>query len=218
LHYAAHLAERGYVTLAPEYCLSICSANHAEYGEYHVDAYAKGYASNTMKGIWNHMRAVDLLQSLPDVDSQRIGTIGHSLGGHNSMFVAAFDTRLKVIVSSCGFTAETKCYGGDLTVWSHPGYMPRIAEIYDKDPQKMPFDFHEVVAALAPRPFFANAPVHDDNFDVSGVQDCMAAALPIYQLLEAGEKLKAIYPDCGHDFPDAPRAVAYAWVDRWLKS
>jgi len=63
LHYVAHLAGRGYVTLAPEYCLSIVSPQHAEYGEYHVDAYARGYISNTMKGIWNHMRAVDLLQS-----------------------------------------------------------------------------------------------------------------------------------------------------------
>ncbi len=34
----------------------------------------------------------------------------------------------------------------------------------DKDPKKLPFDFTEIIAALAPRPFFANAPVHDDNF------------------------------------------------------
>jgi len=133
------------------------------------------------------------------------------------MFVAAFDERLKVIVSSCGFTAETKYFNGDLTGWSHKGYMPRIAEVYDCDPAKMPFDFHEIVAALAPRAFFTNSPLHDDNFDPSGVEDCIAAALPIYQLLEAGEKLKAIYPDCGHDFPDEAREVAYRWVDQWLK-
>src|SRR5262249_39063171 len=56
LHYAAELAERGYVTLAPDYL---------GYGEYRVDEYKEGYLSGTMKGIWNHMRAVDLLQSLP---------------------------------------------------------------------------------------------------------------------------------------------------------
>src|SRR5262249_51119792 len=71
LHYALELAERGYVTLAPDY---------PNYGDYQVDAYAKGYASATMKGIWNHMRAVDLLQTLPEVDGTRIGVIGHSLG------------------------------------------------------------------------------------------------------------------------------------------
>ena len=41
-----------------------------------------------MKGIWNHMRAVDLLQSLPEVDPNRIGCIGHSLGGHLALSFA----------------------------------------------------------------------------------------------------------------------------------
>jgi cephalosporin-C deacetylase-like acetyl esterase len=44
-----------------------------------------------MKGIFNHMRAVDLLCSRPEVDPKRIGAIGHSLGGHNAMFVGLFD-------------------------------------------------------------------------------------------------------------------------------
>jgi hypothetical protein len=54
--------------------------------------------------------------------------------------------------------------------------MPRIAERYGKDPAKMPFDFSDVLAALAPRPLFINAPLHDENFEVSGVNDCIAAA------------------------------------------
>ena len=44
---------------------------------------------------------------------------------------------------------------GDLTGWSHAGYMPRIRSVYDRNPAKMPFDFPDVVAALAPRPFLA---------------------------------------------------------------
>jgi hypothetical protein len=54
--------------------------------------------------------------------------------------------------------------------------MPRIASVYQLKPEKMPFDFTEVVAAFAPRAFLASAPVHDDNFEVSGVKDCLAAA------------------------------------------
>ncbi|MDW8364415.1 MAG: alpha/beta fold hydrolase [Abditibacteriales bacterium] len=208
LHYAAHLAERGYVTLAPDY---------PNYGDYKFDPYAHGYVSATMKGIWNHSRAVDLLQSLPEVDGERIGVIGHSLGGHNAMFVAAFDARLKVIVSSCGFNAFPKYYGGNLAGWSHSGYMPRIASVYGNDPKKMPFDFPEIVAALAPRPFFANAPVNDSNFEVSGVKDCLTAALPVYELLGARDRLRATHPACGHDFPADVRQAAYAWIDKWLK-
>ena len=50
--------------------------------------------------------------------------------------------------------------------------------------------------------------------EVSGVKDCITAATPVYRLLGAEEKLKAIYPDAGHDFPDKARATAYAWFDR----
>lgn len=207
-HIAKHLAERGYVTLAPDY---------PNFGDYQIDVYQKGYASASMKGIWNHMRCVDLLQSLPEVDPDRIGVIGHSLGGHNSMFVGVFDERIKCIVSNCGFNSLPRYMKGNLAGWSHKGYMPRIRERYELKPAKMPFDFTEVVAALAPRPFLASAPIGDDNFDVQGVKDCIAAAQPVYELLGAKDRLAANYPDCAHDFPPEVREVAYAWLDRWLK-
>jgi len=208
LRYAVHLAERGYVTFAPDY---------PSFGEYEFDFSRGNFPSGTMKAIWNNMRAIDLLQTLPEVDAQRIGCIGHSLGGHNTMFTAAFDTRIKASVSSCGFTSFPKYFGGNLKGWTSDRYMPRIASVYEMKPEKMPFDFTEVVAALAPRAFLASAPIQDDNFEVSGVKDCMAAARPIYELLGAKEKLAANYPDCKHDFPAEARKVAYEWLDRWLK-
>lgn len=216
LHYARELAERGYVTLAPDY---------PGYGDYAPAGdgsrsewpYKLGYVSATMKGIWNHMRAVDLLQSLPEVDKQRIGCIGHSLGGHNTMFVAAFDERIKVMVSSCGFNALAKYNNGNIRGWGHRGYMPRIIDVYDADPKKMPFDFTEIVAALAPRPFFINAPLGDSNFEVSGVKDCVTAALPVYELFGAKDRLVAAHPDCAHDFPPQVRERAYAFIDKHLR-
>lgn len=208
-HYAVHLAERGYVTLAPDYVGS---------GDSAFDPYQHGYASATMKGIWNHQRCVDLLQSLPQVDPERIGVLGHSLGGHNSMFVAAFDERIKCIVSNCGFNSFAHYMQGDLKGWSHEGYMPRIRTAYDCDPQKMPFDFTEVVAALAPRPFLASAPLRDHNFAVAGVKECIAAAQPVYKLLQAGGNLQANYPDCDHNFPDDVRKVAYEFLDQHLQA
>jgi dienelactone hydrolase len=208
LAYAIHLAERGYVTLAPDY---------VNMGEYRFDPYGPGYASATMKGVWNHICCVDLLRSLPDVDGDRIGALGHSLGGHNSMFLAAFDERVKCVVSSCGFCSFPRYMKGDLTGWSHDGYMPRIRTVYGRDPAKMPFDFPEVVAAIAPRPFLVCAPIRDPNFDVQGVRDCLTAAKPAYDLLNVGDRVRGIYPDAGHDFPSETRSVAYDWFDRWLK-
>ena len=203
-----HLAERGYVALCPDY---------PSFGEYRYDFHKSKFQSGSMKAIWNNMRAVDLLTSLPEVDAERIGSIGHSLGGHNTMFTAVFDTRIKACVSNCGFTSFPKYYGGKLKGWTSDRYMPLIANKYELKPEKVPFDFPEVVAALAPRAFLASSPLHDDNFEVSGVRDCIAAARPVYELLGAKEKLAANYPDCKHDFPPEVRKVAYEWLDRWLK-
>ncbi|MBP3958694.1 alpha/beta fold hydrolase [Gemmata sp. G18] len=209
---ALHLVKRGFVCLAPDY---------PSFGDYKYDfqeAFKRGdYQSGTMKAVWNNMRAVDYLQSLPEVDGERIGVIGHSLGGHNSMFTAAFDERLKVIVSSCGFCSFAKYYKGNLKGWTSERYMPLIAREFGNDPKKMPFDFSDVVTSFAPRAFLAVAPEKDDNFEVSGVRDVIAAAEPAYKALKAANKLKALYPDAGHDFPADARKTAYEFIEAELK-
>jgi len=210
-NYGQELAERGYVVLAPDY------PGFGDYVAARKALYEHGYSSATMKGIWNHMRCMDYLSSLPEVDAARIGCIGHSLGGHNTLFLGAFDSRVKVLVTSCGFTSFSKYYAGDLTGWTHEGYMPAIAAAYGKDPARMPFDFSSVLAALAPRPLFVNAPRHDANFEVSGTDDCVLAARKVYQLFDAQAKLAIIHPDAEHDFPDEARQRACAFIDSALR-
>lgn len=209
LHYALELAERGYVTISPDY---------PGFGDYaNCNPYQMGYASATAKGVSNHSRAIDVLVQMPEVDAERIGCIGHSLGGHNTLFVSLFDNRIKALTTSCGFCSFPKYYGGDLKGWSHKGYMPRIASLYQCDPKQMPFDFTEILAAMAPRPVFINAPVKDDNFNVDGVRDCTKAARPVYQLYGKPDHLVVEHPDCGHDFPQDVRGRCYAFFDQHLK-
>ncbi|WP_080508122.1 alpha/beta hydrolase [Bryobacter aggregatus] len=196
LHYARELALRGFVTLAPDY---------PNFGEYTFDPYANGFVSATMKGIVNHMRAVSLLSHLSYVDAKKIAVCGHSLGGHNSLFAAAFDKRIRAVITSCGFTSFAKYYGGNLKGWSHKGYMPRMAE---KTPETMPFDFKDVLAEISPRPIFVNAPLHDANFDALGVDDAVRDS--------KHPGIQVEHPDCEHDFPPAVRQQAYAWLERRL--
>ncbi|NLT43268.1 MAG: prolyl oligopeptidase family serine peptidase [Anaerolineae bacterium] len=207
LHYALELAQRGLVALAPDY---------PGFGDNHTDAYGLGYASTTMKAIWNHMRGLDLLQSLAEVQPDHLGCLGHSLGGHNTLFLAAFDERVRAAVTSCGFNSFRKYYGGDLTGWSHRGYMPRIADVYGRDAERLPFDFPDVLVAIAPRALFVNAPLRDSNFEVSGVHDCLTVARPVYEALGAEERLVAAFPDAEHDFPPAEREQAYRFLEEQL--
>jgi dienelactone hydrolase len=212
--YAKELAERGYVTIAPSY---------PHLAKYYPDLEKLGWASGTMKAIWNHLRALDLLDELPQARHGAYGVIGHSLGGHNAIFVAAFDERIKAVVTSCGFDSFQDYYSGAARVWQ-PGqgwcqvrYMPRLAS-YAGRLQEIPFDFHELLAAIAPRPVFVNAPLHDSNFQHASVDQVVAAARPIYALLGAPDNLRVIHPDCPHDFPDAARQEAYALFDRTLRA
>ncbi|MFO1065456.1 MAG: dienelactone hydrolase family protein [Pirellulales bacterium] len=206
--YALELAERGYVTIAPDYTLL---------GDNQTDPESLGYASGTMKGIWSHMRAVDLLESIPEVDASRMGTIGVSLGGHNSLFVSVFDERLKVMVTSSGFDSFLDYMNGNPTGWCQKRYMPRIETIYGKDPKKIPFDFPEVLAAIAPRAVYIHAPLSDSNFKVESAKQCTAEARKVFQLLSADSKLQIVTPPGEHGFPIEERQKAYEFVDRILK-
>jgi dienelactone hydrolase len=210
LHYAHELAERGYVCLVPDY---------PSFGEYEYDFKKEGRQrlSGSAKAIWNNLRAVDLLETLPEVNKDKIGVIGHSLGGHNAMFTAVFDERLKAVVSSCGFTPFADYYGGKVEGWTSDRYMPRIRQVYGNEAGKIPFDFYEVVAALAPRGFYSNSPVKDSNFEVGGVRKVFEKASAVYGLLGGEKNLKLVTPEAGHDFPEAERLAAYEWLDQLLK-
>jgi hypothetical protein len=207
LAYALELVRRGYVAIAPDY---------PGFGEYRRDVYAMGYASASMKAIWNNIRAIDVLCERNDVDPARIGAIGHSLGGHNAIFTALFEPRIKAVVSSCGFNAFPFYDKGNIRGWSHKGYMPRLQERYQLDLRQVPFDFPELIAALAPRAFFTSSPLHDANFEVEGVRACLDAARPVYTLLGVPDRLVAEFPDAEHSFPAKARGSAYAFLDRWL--
>ncbi len=208
--YARELADRGYIVIAPDYL------SFGEYSDY--DFKKDRYSSGTMKAIWNHMRCVDLLQARADVDGERIGTIGHSLGGHNAIFLGLMDQRVKVIVSSCGWTPFHDYKGGDITGWTSDRYMPDLRDVYKLNVDKMPFDFYELIAALAPRAFFSNSPLYDSNFDYRGVEKAAPRMRKIYNLYAVPDNLRIAYPYSEHDFPTAVREESYRFLDTHLKA
>ncbi|MCB1099520.1 MAG: alpha/beta fold hydrolase, partial [Verrucomicrobiae bacterium] len=205
-NYAEELARRGYVVIAPDY---------PSFGDYSGYNFATdSYVSGTMKGIVNHRRCVDYLLTRDDVVPDRIGAIGHSLGGHNAMFLGVFDERVQAVVSSCGWNAFGDYYEGDITGWSGERYMPRLKTDYGLDLHRVPFDFHEIVGALAPRWFLSVSPLRDRNFEVTGVMRVIPEARKVYQWQNVPDRLVVRYPNAEHDFPQESRREAYAFLDR----
>lgn len=203
--YGVRLVRRGFVVLAPPYPLL---------ADYNPDLKALGYQSGSMKAIWDNVRGLDLLSSLPFVRTNNgFGAIGHSLGGHNSIYTAVFDDRIKVVVSSCGFDAFRDYKDGNIRGWTSQHYMPRLLD-YPADSR--PFDFHEVIGCLAPRWFFVNAPLGDANFKWRSVDDVCTSASKVYDLYGAAERLQVHHPDCPHLFPPDMQTKAFDLLARVL--
>lgn len=142
-HLGLRLMEQGFLVICPENYLW-------EEGKY-LDSVKKvltlhpgsrGMAVMLLDG----MRAVDVLESLPEVDADRISTYGHSLGAKEAMYLAAFDPRIKAAVASEGGV------GMYSTNWEAPWYLgPEVkSETFNRD-------HHELVALIAPRPFLVLA-------------------------------------------------------------
>jgi dienelactone hydrolase len=203
--YGRELAERGYVVLAPPYPLL---------AGYSPDLKKLGYQSGTMKAIWDNLRGLDLLASLPYVKDGGFAAIGHSLGGHNGVYTAVFDDRVKVVVSSCGLDAYRDYQGGNIKGWTSDRYMPKLL---DYKLEEIPFDFHEIIGALAPRHVFLSAPVGDTNFRYKSVDAVAKSAREVYALYGAEKHLRVAHPDVGHDFPREMRDEAYRLIDAVLK-
>ena len=214
--YARELAQRGYVTL---------TANYPWLGKYEPDLKALGWQSGTMKAIWDNIRGLDLLDSLPYVKHGKYGAIGHSLGGHNSIYTAVFDQGFRLwcrAAVSIRISIIWDRPGGDPKNWQlgrgwcQPVYMPKLAD-YAGHLADIPFDFHEMLGALAPRTVFISAPLGDIHFKWESVDRVVAAASQVYRLYGKPENLHLEHPEGGHAFPEAMRQMAYRLLDERLR-
>lgn len=216
--YALELVSRGYVVLAPD----TITAGERIYGESEAYQTAPFYAlhpDSTAVGkmIHDHQQGIELLLILPYVDAERIGAIGHSLGAYNAYFLAGVDERIKAVVSSCGFCPfmqdPTPNRWGQREWFSH---IPKLTEDINND--HIPFEYHEIMALMAPRPllnWFAQNDTIFPNWQAASFasQDIHR----LYQLLGHEERYMSLLGNAAHDFPKHIRVVSYQFLDRWLK-
>jgi dienelactone hydrolase len=150
--------------------------------------------------------AVDLLTSLPSVNHDQLGVIGHSLGGLQALWLAWYDARITTAVSSCGF-GLLKTLVRDGINHGFATYVPGLLNVCDLD---------LVAAAVAPRAFLLTAGESDDLFPIDGVRAIVAAARRQYAEAGVSERFEAILFPSGHSFPDEVKERAYAFIDQWV--
>jgi dienelactone hydrolase len=212
-HYALELARRGYVTIVAD---ALCFGERQDArgklkkGEYErFEALHRITEGKTLQGkyVWDARRALDYLETRPEVDPSRIGMIGHSLGGQETLFTTATDTRIKAAVSSCGF-GSLRTLKRDRILHNFALFVPELAG---------QGDYGAVLALIAPRPFLVAARSEDPIFPMEGIEETVAGGRLAYAAAGAADHLGTFYEPGPHQFSPAMREAAYAWLDRWLK-
>lgn len=192
------LAKRGFVVFCP-LCFLWHDKGDRNY-EQQVERFhqrrpnSKGMA----KMLFDAQRAVDVLDNLDEVDSNRIGAMGHSLGAKEVLYLAAFDERVKATVSNEGGI------GIDFSNWDAPWYLGKA--IHDFGHQH-----HELLSLVAPRPFLL---IGGDSADGKQSEPYIEAVLPVYALY--GEEKKKNIQLLNHGLGHSAAPVAQTWTYDWL--
>ena len=150
--------------------------------------------------LWNSMRAVDFLQSLPYVDKGRIACTGASGGGTQTFLLCAVDHRVKVCSPVNMISASF-----------HGGCLCENPPIVRVDTNNV-----EIGAMMAPRPMLMVSASGDWTKDTPGLE--FPAVRRIYALFGAEEKVSNHHQDAGHNYNLNTREAVYSWFGRWLAS
>ncbi len=191
-----NLARLGFIVICPQ-CFLWYDRGDRSYEQQVERFHSKHPACKGMsKMLFDAQRAVDVLVSLSDVDSSRIGAIGHSLGGKEAFYLGAFDERVKVIVSNEGGI------GIDFSNWDDPWYLGK--EVHDFDHQH-----HELLALCAPKPFLLIGGDSSDGIRSTPYTD---AVKPIYRLYHKEENIKLFNHGQGHNITPEAEKLSYQWM------
>lgn len=208
-YYAIELAKRGYVTLAPD---ALCfeerqhpSLRGMDYERFEALRRITEGSCLQAKMLWDLQRALDYLSARREVDRRRIGCLGHSLGGQETLFLSAVEKRIAVGVSNCGFSSYRAIFDAAI-LHNFAAYVPGLFRFGDLD---------RVLGLVAPRPFLVLAAGEDPLFPPEGVQATVRGARRAYG--RSKDRLRLEILPGGHGFPAHAREVAYVWFDRWLK-
>ena len=178
--FADDFARGGYVVLAP-------SLEHRDYAGMQ---------------LWNLIRLVDILESQPQVDKERLGVAGLSMGGEWTMWLAACDLRLKAAVVSGWMCTTEGCLAvPNCECWELPGFFTLM-------------DVCEINILLAPRPVVFENSLRDPCFPINYCRDGFARIREGYAVFGAKDVVSQDTWDAGHEWHGE---LAYPMLDEVLK-
>ena len=160
--------------------------------------------------IWDGMRGLDYLASLPEVDARKLGCVGNSGGGTLTAYISALDPRVAVAAICCYITTLPRRMAN------------RIQTDPDADPEQDLYGFvsegldHAGLLALrAPRPTLLGT-ARFDFFPIEGARESFAEAKRFYEVAGAGERIERVEAAERHGLTLPLRKGVYEFFERWL--
>ena len=209
-HHGVWFARHGYV------CLIIDTIQLGEIRGEHHGTHSKGrlwWAARgyTPAGVeaWNGLRALDYLETRPEVDRSRFGLTGRSGGGAYSWWIAALDERIKAVVPVAGITT-LKNHLLDGAIEGHCDCMFMV--------NTERWDFDRVAALVAPRPLLVSNTDSDGIFPLDGVMEIFNRTRALYRRLGKADQVGLHLAEGPHQDTQPLNTGAFHWLNRWLKN
>src|SRR5262245_43429768 len=208
--WARALAAEGFVTLSP-----VSRGSPAREQNIDTEAVRTELSGEDYMGllVYEVIRAVDYLQTRPDVDRTRIGITGFSLGGAMTWYAAAADPRLTVIVPVCGGVGTYDALTGNQKKTSYHSqyfYPSGFLKLF-------PGDQPEVFASLAPRAVLVVGRDQDQGMPVEGLRKLEQEVKAVYAKRGAPERFAVHITEGEHTYTVEMFEQVKAWFDRFLK-
>jgi dienelactone hydrolase len=219
---AALLAKRGYVVLGIDSYFNgerkgTGPAGAVETQQRGSDQEMSLFKLNLWLGrtLWGMMLrdeqiALDYLLSRPEVDPNRVGAQGMSMGSTRAWWLGAIDERVKAVVGVACFTRyEDLIAIRALSAHGIYYFVPGILKHFDTE---------GIMALLAPRPFLALTGDSDAGSPPAGMRKLEAILGRFYKLYDQPDRFQSvIYPNTGHVYNDDEKSRMVAWFDKYLK-
>ena len=216
--YAKELCERGYVVLVPDLlCFESrrppefrreegTSPAGFDYEKFEAMRYLLDGSTLQGKYLADLSVALDVLAGLDNVDAGRLGAIGHSLGGQESIWLSWYDDRLSAAVSSCGMSRYEAIVRDELT-HNFAAYVPGLTALGD---------IEDILASIAPQPMMLTSGAKDRIFPIDAVRAVYDQLGETYASMGHADRFNGVVFDDAHAYPPAMREQSYEWLDEHL--
>lgn len=214
-HTGAALAREGYVVLCPD---ALCFEERQDptgklkggnYERFEFLRYVVGGKSMAWKNILDMRRAIDFLVSRPEVNGEKIGCYGHSMGSTHTWLVGPWEPRLKCLVGNCCLPTYKAIHDNHM-LHCFPNFVPGVFEYGDTP---------DIAGLIAPRPLLLNFGEKDGGSPIDEVRRAVEVIGDAYMAMHAEDKFQYyIEEGSGHVLSDEMWKLTREWFGKHLMS